>query len=71
MKALALILKIVFAPVWVPLWVVWRLGKVLILAVVVAAATGCTTNTGHIDKSPCACTFAPFEVPAAKEDRNV
>ena len=69
MKAFVLILKIVTFPLWAPLWMVAELWKVLLLAVVVGAASGCVTNTGKIDKSPCACQFTPF-VTADQERTN-
>lgn len=69
MKAIWLLLKVITFPAWAPLWVVWKFGKVLILAVLVASASGCVTNSGKIDKSPCACDFKPFVIDA-KEARN-
>lgn len=69
MKALVLILKIITFPIWAPFWVIWRLGKFLLVLAVVAAASGCVTNTGKLDKSPCACEFTPFVIDH-KESRN-
>ena len=71
MKAFAFILKVDLFPDWAPLWVLKKLWKVLLIAVVVTSASGCVTNTGKLDKSPCACTFAPFVAPADKENSNV
>ncbi|MGY2172124.1 hypothetical protein [Pseudomonas gingeri] len=71
MKALKLILKIVLFPVWLPFWVLKKFWKLLLIALVIGSASGCVTNTGKIDKSPCACTFTPFVTPADKENSNV
>ena len=60
MKTIVFICKAVTLPIWLPLWVIFKLWKVVLLAVVVSAASGCVTNTGKIDKSPCACQFTPF-----------
>ncbi|CAH0273624.1 hypothetical protein K5E40_27830 [Pseudomonas baetica] len=70
MKAIVFIFKAVTLPIWLPLWVIFKLWKVVLLAVVVSAASGCVTNTGKIDKSPCACQFTPF-VTADQERSNV
>lgn len=70
MKALIMIFKILTFPIWAPLWIVWKMGKFLLVLVVVAAAAGCTTNSGKIDTSPCACEFTPFVIDH-KESRNV
>lgn len=69
MKAILLMLKIITAPVWGPLWLIAKLWKVIVLAVLVGAASGCVTNTGKLDKSPCACQFTPF-VTADQERTN-
>lgn len=69
MKALWLIIKILTVPAWGPLWLFYRFGKFMLLLVIVSAASGCVTNTGKFDKSPCACDFKPFVI-QAKEARN-
>lgn len=71
MKTLTFLLKVVFFPVWAPLWVAKKLWKALLVAVVVVSAAGCATNTSKLDTSPCACTFTPFVTPADKENTNV
>ena len=69
MKALWLILKVITLPAWGPLWLTYKLGKFLLVLVLVSAASGCVTNSGAIDKSPCACEFTPFVI-QHKESRN-
>lgn len=44
MKAIVFIFKGVTLPIWLLLWVVFKLWKVVLLAVVVSAAPGCVTN---------------------------
>lgn len=50
MKALWLILKVITFPAWAPLWLTYKLGKFLLVLVLVSAASGCVTNSGTIDK---------------------
>jgi hypothetical protein len=71
MKAIVFILKLVFAPVWMPLWVVKKFWKLLLVALVVTTAAGCVNNTAKLDKSPCACTMTPFVTPASEDKTNV
>lgn len=61
MNYFLLLLKTVFAPVWIPLWLMkkcWRLFAVLLLGAVVA---GCASNSAKLNMSPCAgCDFHPI-----------
>lgn len=69
MKALWILLLIITVPAWGPFWLMWKVGKFLLVLVIVSAASGCVTNSGHIDKSPCACEFTPFVI-QHQEARN-
>jgi len=69
MKALWILFMIITAPAWVPFWLMWKVGKFLLVLVIVSAASGCVTNSGRIDKSPCACEFTPFVI-QHQESRN-
>lgn len=62
MKALWLIFKLITFPIWLPFWLLGKMGKLLLLVLFVSAASGCVTNTGKLDKSPCACEFTPFVI---------
>ena len=60
MKCCLLLLKIAFAPVWIPFWIIkkgWRLFAVLLFGALIA---GCAINSAKLNKSPCACDFQPL-----------
>lgn len=58
---LLFLLKIVFAPVWIPFWILkkcWRFLSILFFGAVIA---GCASNSAQLDMSPCAgCDFQPI-----------
>ncbi|SEB26329.1 hypothetical protein [Variovorax sp. YR216] len=64
LKNLFTLVKIITAPFWLPSWLtLWLLRKgwrLLLLAFVVSAASGCTSLSNKFDKSPCACDFRPL-----------
>ena len=56
LKILWLILKIILAPGWFPLWLFWKLRYIILFF----ALAGCA-STASFDKSPCACEFERLE----------
>ncbi|AIY44196.1 hypothetical protein LT85_p017 (plasmid) [Collimonas arenae] len=62
MKLFFLLLKIVFAPAWIPFWIIkksWRFFAILFLGAIIA---GCASNSAKLDTSPCAgCDFRPID----------
>lgn len=60
MKFFLLMLKIVFAPVWVPFWLFSKCWKVLAILFIGSVIAGCASNSAKLDMSPCAgCDFQP------------
>ncbi|MDY7549203.1 hypothetical protein QN360_01215 [Glaciimonas sp. CA11.2] len=60
MKFFLLLLKIVFAPVWIPFWIFMKCWKVLAILFIGAVIGGCAVNSAKLDMSPCACDFQPL-----------
>lgn len=57
MKVILLILKIVFAPIWLPFWFVRKFWKLWLVLFVISQASGCASSSNTFEKSPCACVF--------------
>lgn len=60
MKYVILVLKIVTAPAWVPLWMMKKGGRLFMMLVLAAILASCASTSNKFDKSPCACDFKPL-----------
>ena len=69
MKYIILVLKIVTAPAWVPLWMMKKGGRLFMMLVLAALLSGCASTSNKFDKSPCACDFKPLNT--GNEGSNV
>lgn len=61
MKAMTLIFIVLTAPLWVPFWLMGKYWRPFLALLFVSVLSGCVTNSGHFDKSPCtqSCHFYP------------
>jgi hypothetical protein len=57
MKHLILVLKFLTASVWLPLWLVKRGIRLIVILVAGAILSSCATSSSKLEKSPCACSF--------------
>jgi hypothetical protein len=60
MKYVLLVLKIITAPIWIPLWLMKKGGRLLTVLFLGAILGGCVSMSNGFDKSPCACDFKPL-----------
>jgi hypothetical protein len=60
MKSEFLILKIIIAPVRIPIEVLWKFRGVLALTFLAGSLNGCASKAPNMPKSPCACDFRPI-----------
>jgi hypothetical protein len=57
MQYLLLVIKIITAPVWVPFWLMKKIGRPLIIIFIGSLLAGCASTSSISEKSPCACDF--------------
>lgn len=61
MKILSALLKLSTIGIWGPFWIVKKFWPLLVTMLSLGLITGCaTTDSGVIQKSPCACNFTPI-----------
>ncbi len=60
MKPFILVLKICTASVWLPLWLIKRSIRLVVVLVIGAVLSSCTSTSSKLERSPCACSFEPI-----------
>lgn len=71
MKPLITALKICTASVWLPLWLTKRGIRFFVVLVIGAVLSSCTSTSGKLDRSPCACSFEPINAISYGRDGDV
>lgn len=62
MKSLKAVAMTATFGIWAPLWLLRHTSRALCLLFVAGVISGCASNSGAFEKSPCACEFSPINM---------